>query len=182
MAVKVWIDRKGLWAIIQFARTALAEEYWQLYRDGYMKAVSVGFRGIKSHQDYEEDGSRVLIWDEVELLEISCCAVPANPQALVRSKQRKQNFVNSKKGERRREYLKSLGVNPDTFDAESEAFAEALITGKYLEDDYAGIVNGDETVIDELDFEDDFDIEEEDYFNKTELSISDDEPDYAALI
>jgi HK97 family phage prohead protease len=176
--VKIWIDRKGLWAVIEFARTALAEEYWQLYRDGYMKAVSVGFRPIPngSHYETEAGGRRILVWDEVELLEISCCAVPANPQALVRSKQQKQDFVNAKKQDRRREYLQSLGVNPDTFDAECEEFAEAITSGKIYEGDFAGIVNGDDATFIDLE------IEEDEFFDETELSVGDNEPDYAALI
>ncbi len=98
-AVKIWIDKRGLWAIIEFAETELAEEYWQLYRDGFMRAVSVGFIPIE-WRDELENGTRVRVFTEVELLEISCVPVPANRGALVKSRQRKSDFVANKKAER----------------------------------------------------------------------------------
>jgi len=58
--------------------------YWQLYSQGYMRAVSVGFL-VVSYEDKEEDGRHVRVYTEVTLLEISCVAIPANPEALVRS-------------------------------------------------------------------------------------------------
>ncbi len=97
---KAWIDKEGLWCILELTdKTPLAEEYWQLYKDGYMKAVSIGFIPITSHTE-DEDGKRVLIYDEVELLEISLVAVPANRQALVKSKQKKADWLENKKRER----------------------------------------------------------------------------------
>jgi HK97 family phage prohead protease len=95
--VRAWIDAAvGLWAIVQFAENELGEKYWKLYRDGFMKAVSVGFTPIKWHEEFIE-GKRVTTYDEVEWIELSACAVPSNRGALSRSKQRKQDFIADKK-------------------------------------------------------------------------------------
>ena len=91
-----WIEPTvGLWAIVQFAESELAEKYWQLYRDGFMKAVSVGFIPIKSHEEII-GGKRVLTFDEVEWIELSACAMPSNRGALARSKANKLAFVEAK--------------------------------------------------------------------------------------
>lgn len=90
-AVRVWIDKKGLWAIIEFARTDLGEQYWILYRDSVMKAVSIGFRTIQSELEFE-GGKQVRVITEAELFEISCVAVPANPNAGVKS-QKASRFI-----------------------------------------------------------------------------------------
>jgi len=83
------INDEGLIGTCQFATTELGEEYWQLYRDGHMRAFSVGF--IAHAWEMRElemgDGSkrRLRVFTEVELVEISCVDVPANRQALVRA-------------------------------------------------------------------------------------------------
>jgi len=99
-AEKVWTDSRGLWVVVKFAQTALAAEYWQLYRDGFMKAVSIGFRTKKSHNGIVED-KHVRIIDEVELYEISLVPVPANAGALAKTaKDRKADFIAQKREER----------------------------------------------------------------------------------
>jgi hypothetical protein len=124
-----------LWAIVEFAQTDLSEQYWQLYSTGFMRAVSIGFLP-KAWRDVLEDGKRIREFTEVELLEISAVAVPANPDALVRgkSRQRKKEFIQDKISEReekqfldniRREY-KEQGRD---YDDESDEFAEALLYG-----------------------------------------------------
>ncbi len=67
----------------------LAEKYWQRYRQGVLRAFSVG---VIVHQwemrEFElEQGvrKRVRVLTECELIEISAVAVPANRQALVRA-------------------------------------------------------------------------------------------------
>jgi HK97 family phage prohead protease len=66
----------------------LADTVFNLYKQGFMKAWSIGFIPIKSEDitdDEEKDsktvryGKRFKTW---ELLEFSACAVPANPHAL----------------------------------------------------------------------------------------------------
>jgi len=91
------IDKKGLWVVIQFAKgTALAEEYWNLYSQKVQRALSVSFRVLESHFESIE-GRQVDVITELELYEISCVPIPANRNALSKSKQRKQAFVASKK-------------------------------------------------------------------------------------
>jgi len=80
--VKLWIDKAGLWAVIRFAETELGESYWVLYRDGHMRAVSVGFVALQWTDTRDEDGGYVRTYTKVELLEISCVPVPSNPDTL----------------------------------------------------------------------------------------------------
>lgn len=54
---------------------------YQFYREGFMRATSVGFNPIRwIHSDDRKGGIDFL---EQELLEFSCVPVPANPEALV---------------------------------------------------------------------------------------------------
>lgn len=108
--VKAWIDKSGLWIVVEFAETELGKEYWLLYSKKHQRAFSIGFMPIKSED--EKIGDRtVRVFTEVELLEISCVAVPSNREALSRSAQRKAGFVAGKREEKVRgvygEYLKS---------------------------------------------------------------------------
>lgn len=66
-----------------FAKTELAEEYWQLYADGHMKAVSIGFRVLDAKTE-KKDGNDIYIITKMELYEISAVAVPANREALAK--------------------------------------------------------------------------------------------------
>jgi len=69
----------------RFAGTALGQEYGQLYREGHMRAFSVGFAPKKGDwQDRGGTGRKIFVHTEVELLEISAVPVPANPEALAR--------------------------------------------------------------------------------------------------
>jgi len=70
---------------VKFADTELGREYKSLYRDGHMRAVSVGFRslegvakasGSKAAKKYHHTKS--------ELVEVSAVAVGCNPDALSR--------------------------------------------------------------------------------------------------
>ena len=97
--VKLWIDRQGLWAVIEFAETELAEQYWQLYSRGFMKAVSVGFIPKKGEWQ-QENSTRLYVHTEVELLEISCVPIPSNPEALVKDTGKRNVWLEQKKAER----------------------------------------------------------------------------------
>jgi HK97 family phage prohead protease len=68
-----------------FAKTALAEEYWQLYRDKHMRAVSIGF-GVIDGAPEVRSGSNIYVITTLELYEISCVAIPANASALSKLK------------------------------------------------------------------------------------------------
>ena len=80
-ALRVWVENGQLKATAKFAtekENPLAENIYQLYKNGYMNAVSVGFVPI----EYEETVSGYNYLKQ-ELLEFSCVPVPANPEALI---------------------------------------------------------------------------------------------------
>ena len=84
------IQDDGLHATGQFMPDDdLAERYWRRYRDGFMRAFSVGFLAHRweMREMSSDDGAtkRLRVFTEVELLEISAVAVPANRQALSRA-------------------------------------------------------------------------------------------------
>jgi HK97 family phage prohead protease len=162
--VKAWIDGSGLWVIIEFAKTALGEEYWILYRDKKQRAFSVGFIPIE-HRFEDRNGKQVLIHTKVELLEISCVAVPSNREALSRSKQRKAAFVAVKKEkaeiqelldsgviseEKCQEFVELLlGVNSDVSEKECDVNFADIVKGQDdtesipdTECDFSGLVAG----------------------------------------
>lgn len=62
----------------QFANTERGKLLYELYRDGFMSAFSVGFMP----REYEPKGALGYHITACELLEYSCVAVPANPRAL----------------------------------------------------------------------------------------------------
>ena len=78
------VTDKGLFFTMKFAETALGEEYWILYRDGHMRAFSVGFIPEKWEDGKGRDSGK--IFTQVELLEVSAVPVPSNPHALARAK------------------------------------------------------------------------------------------------
>ncbi len=85
---------------VEFADTELGNEYWKLYRDKFQRAFSIGFRGLE-FQDETHNGKRVRVFKAIELFEISCVAVGANPAALSKAK----SFVLKKKIEREKRNL-----------------------------------------------------------------------------
>lgn len=71
---------------LQFAvDTILGGEYWKLYKAKHMRAVSIGFRTLDSREEFQ-GGKRIRVITKIELYEISCVPVPANPQALAKYK------------------------------------------------------------------------------------------------
>ncbi len=84
IAKALWVKRDGNSGVIskmEFAKTAFAQEIFQLYVGGFMKAFSVGF----IPKDYVEgDGKKSprLTFTQWEMLEYSAVPVPANPDAL----------------------------------------------------------------------------------------------------
>lgn len=63
-----------------------ADMIFQMYLEGYLNAVSVGFRALE--YGYSEEDSRPYGMDFIrqELMEYSCVPVPSNPEALVDAK------------------------------------------------------------------------------------------------
>ena len=80
-AVQVSTGMKGLEFDIQFVPKEIdpfAEKVRQLYKGGYLNAVSVGF--ITKQTQSNADGTLAIL--KKELLELSAVPVPCNPQAL----------------------------------------------------------------------------------------------------
>jgi HK97 family phage prohead protease len=79
-AVAVGVENGKLTAEVEFATHEFAETVYQLYRGGFMRATSVGFRPLKYALNEERRG---VDFQEQELLEFSMVPVPANAEALV---------------------------------------------------------------------------------------------------
>jgi uncharacterized protein len=79
----LWVKRDGVGIIskVKFASTAFAQEIFQLYKEGFLKAFSVGFipKDTKEGDGEKQPRCRFTKW---ELLEYSAVPVPANPDAL----------------------------------------------------------------------------------------------------
>lgn len=69
-----------------FATTELGEEYFQLYKDKHMRAVSIGYLPQEWHEEKDSKNGRVFVITKLELVEISCVAVGANRDALSKIK------------------------------------------------------------------------------------------------
>jgi HK97 family phage prohead protease len=82
-AKKIEIEAEAMVFEMEFAKTEIAKAWQSLYEDGHARAFSVGF--IPKEGDWkEQDGESIYVHTEVELLEISAVAVPANPEAVTR--------------------------------------------------------------------------------------------------
>jgi HK97 family phage prohead protease len=130
------ISDKDLSFKMKFATTKLAEEYWLLYRDKFMKSFSVGFIGLKG-ENREIKGKSVYVHTAIELLEVSAVPVPSNRAALARAK--RLGWLEAKKEEREEEKVlaetrKEYEAQGKDFDQEADEFAEALLgIGKYAD-------------------------------------------------
>jgi len=85
-AIDLVVDTNGqLAGGIQFAynENELAKTLYNLYKGGFMRAFSVGFRNDVYEVDQENS---IIILKENTLFEISCVNVPANSMALAESK------------------------------------------------------------------------------------------------
>ena len=86
-ASRIDVDEKALTFAMRFAGTELGKQYAQLYREGHMRAFSVGFipqEGSQESRDVDGKSQRIYVHSRVQLLEISAVPVPANPEALAR--------------------------------------------------------------------------------------------------
>ncbi|MFA5553472.1 MAG: HK97 family phage prohead protease [Phycisphaerae bacterium] len=76
---------------IEFDNDSLGQKYADKYRKGFMRAFSIGFRGLEGKYEQLAEAAKNTIkkiwtWTSIELLEISAVAVPANRGALARAK------------------------------------------------------------------------------------------------
>jgi len=74
-------DGEGVLSKVKFANTEFAQEIFQLYKEGFLKAFSVGFVP-KEHEDGDGKKTARRTYKKWELLEYSAVPVPANPEAL----------------------------------------------------------------------------------------------------
>ena len=103
--IKIERTDKGLMFDVEFASAEIypkADQIFQLYKHGFLKATSVGFRSLKSEwmlENTEEEESKRKKnpdlrpgkeYKKQELLELSAVPVPANPEALLTA--RKKGF------------------------------------------------------------------------------------------
>ena len=85
--INIWKDvvngNKSLCATVKFAveEYELAKTYWNLYKNGYMNAVSIGFRPERG----EMVGETFYLFGS-EILELSLVSIPANQLALAMAK------------------------------------------------------------------------------------------------
>ena len=86
-ASEIWKEPHLLMARMQFAPTEFAQEVASLYRSGYQRGVSVGFKPLRyEERRHEKTGAFLgLRFLEQELLETSAVPVPANRNALRRA-------------------------------------------------------------------------------------------------
>ena len=86
---EIGITSDGLEGVAEFmADDELAEDYWKRYSRGVQKAVSVGFivhAWRMEDREVEGQRQRVRVFTDVELIEVSAVAIPANRQSLVRA-------------------------------------------------------------------------------------------------
>src|SRR3990172_8969882 len=102
----------------KFANTERGKEVFQLYSEGILNSFSVGFSpnpgGVVDNPTQKEYRGAKRLFTDVELLEISCVAIPANSDAMI---ERNESFV---------KYVKSGKVVCKELNAELEAIIEII--------------------------------------------------------
>lgn len=92
-AVKIWKDTQALRAVAEFMPrdiSPFAHSIFRMYEEGYLRAVSVGFRALKYEliKDEDDEWCGGVHFLKQELLEFSAVPVPANPDALIAARQK----------------------------------------------------------------------------------------------
>lgn len=108
-------DEKGMVCKFRFAETQFAEDIYQLYKGGYLRAFSIGFIPL----DFD---AKTKTFNKVSILEVSAVPVPANQGALVMDAYAK-GIVTS-------DALKAdLGITEPV----AEVVPEAVVTSGYIQ-------------------------------------------------
>ena len=84
-AVWTGVEGRRLLTSVVFAPTAFAREVEALYRQGFLRAVSVGFRAKAFVFRTAAGGGEGVRFTRQELVEVSAVPVPANPSALAKA-------------------------------------------------------------------------------------------------
>lgn len=74
-------DDRGLWVRGELAKTPLGDEVHELMKMDAVSGMSIGF--VIMDHDYDKSGNRLI--KEVDLWELSVCAMPMNPMARVQN-------------------------------------------------------------------------------------------------
>jgi len=96
-ATDVRVEGGKLLATLNFVdekASPMAELCYQGYLQGSLRAVSVGFRSKKGRMETIE-GRDVYVLSGNELLEISACAMPANPEAVAEERAKSLDALNA---------------------------------------------------------------------------------------
>lgn len=104
VAKNAWVKSENdeLFGKVIFAETLLGDETYYLYKNGFMRAFSIGFYPLT---DATFKGN-VRVFSNIRLLEISCVSIPANADALT------LDFVKSlKSNELSTEFMKQFVLN-----------------------------------------------------------------------
>lgn len=87
--VEIHVESKSLVQTVEFAPKEVlpfADTVWNLYREGFLTAVSVGFLPLEEKPITDEAGRTTgYEFTKQELLELSCVPVPSQPDALARA-------------------------------------------------------------------------------------------------
>lgn len=85
----LWVRRDGDTVVskVQFAKTPFAQEIFQLFKEGFLKAFSVGFMP-KEWEDGDGQKKPYRTYTKWEMLEYSAVPVPANPEAIALAMQK----------------------------------------------------------------------------------------------
>lgn len=85
-ATHVRVENRQLLARVVFATEEEckgAEDVWRAVKNGYMPGISVGF-DWRTYRWEKINGVEILVFDDLELRELSLTPVPSNPNALAR--------------------------------------------------------------------------------------------------
>jgi len=94
--VKVWVEngcRRGRVKFVPEGKFDQADLAYYMYKEGFMNAVSVGFRPMNPiEENVKQNDNGGFTYLKYELFEVSGVAVPANPRALAERKEYEKEY------------------------------------------------------------------------------------------
>lgn len=90
VAKALWVkaDDKGIISKMKFADTEFAQDIFKMFKDGFLKAFSIGFMPKEWVDGDGKKNTPRRTFTKTELLEYSAVPVPANPEALALAMQK----------------------------------------------------------------------------------------------